>query len=57
MIMQPSILGAFYILMMALYVGVIIFTVYCMLRFLGALDRGVAAHERIAEALSRRAGG
>lgn len=42
--------GALFVL---LYIA---FIVYCVLRFLNAVDRGVAAHERMAQELSRVAG-
>ena len=37
-------------------VAYVVFIVYCLLRFLSAIDRGVAAHERIAQELGRLGG-
>ena len=48
---QPAAFGSLGLLFA---VGYVVFAIYCILRFLNAVDRGVAAHERIAQELGRR---
>ena len=50
----PAASGALGLLFIVAYV---VFIIYCVLRFLNAVDRGVAAHERIAQEMGRRGDG